>query len=124
MGQTILEFRLNRDKHNAVQEICNRLGITTVVVARKDYGQKLGALAGVNGFSKENKLYEGAELPAEMLIFSGMNSEQVDDFLAEYKKSGCEPIGLKAVITPSNVFWNVTELFQELMREHLSFGKK
>lgn len=124
MAQTILEFRLDKDKHAAVKEICKRLGIQTVAVERRDYGQKLGALAGVRGFHKEKEEYNGPELPAEMLVFSGMNSGQVDLFLAEYKKSSAAPIGLKAVVTPDNVFWSADTLFRELMREHMSFGKK
>jgi len=124
MAQTILEFRLDPDKHDAVKDICGRLGIRLIAAARKDYGQKIGALAGIKGFSRDGKVYSGPELPAEMLVFSGMNSEQVDVFLAEYKKSGTAPIGLKAVVTPDNVFWSVDELFRELMREHFIMGRK
>ena len=59
------------------------------------------------------------EFPAEMLIFSEMNSDQVDVFLAEYKKSGVEPIALKAVITGNNIFWTAERTQKELLREHL-----
>lgn len=124
MSQIILEFRLDRDKHNMLQEICVRLGIKNICVGRRDYAQKLGALAGVAGFSKDQKKYTGPEFPAEMLVFSGMNSGQVDIFLDEYKKTGLAPIGLKAVITANNVFWTAETLFQEIMREHMGLALK
>ena len=104
MAQTILLFRINRDKYAVVQNVCRTLGIRIIDVARKDYSQKLGTLAQIQGFTREAKKYDGPEFPAEMLIFSEMNSDQVDAFLAEYKKAGVEPIALKAVITGNNIF--------------------
>ena len=50
---------------------------------------------------------------------SEMNSDQVDAFLAEYKKAGVEPIALKAVITGNNIFWTAERTQKELLREHL-----
>lgn len=124
MAQTILEFRLETKKREAIAEICRRLGIQVVEVQRRDYGQKLGALAGVSGFKKEQKVYNGPELPAEMLVFSGMNSDQLDAFLAEYRGCGQPPIGLKAVVTANNVFWDVESLFRELLGEHMKMPTK
>ena len=124
MSQTILEFRLDRDKHSMLQGICARLGIKNICVGRRDYAQKLGALAGIEGFKKDGKKYEGPEFLAEMLVFSGMNSAQVDVFLDEYKKTGLASIGLKAVVTADNVFWSAEKLYQEVMREHMVFTAK
>lgn len=119
MAQTVLLFRLNQDKYAAVRKICKILGIRILDIARKDYSQKLGSLAQIQGFSKEAKKYDGPELPAEMLVFSEMNSDQVDAFLAEYKKTGVEPIALKAVVTDQNIFWTADRMQKELLREHL-----
>ena len=119
MAQTILLFRINRDKYAVVQNVCRTLGIRIIDVARKDYSQKLGTLAQIQGFTREAKKYDGPEFPAEMLIFSEMNSDQVDAFLAEYKKAGVEPIALKAVITGNNIFWTAERTQKELLREHL-----
>ena len=119
MAQTILLFRINRDKYAVIQNVCRTLGIRIIDVARKDYFQKLGTLAQIQGFTREAKKYDGPEFPAEMLIFSEMNSDQVDAFLAEYKKAGVEPIALKAVITGNNIFWTAERTQKELLREHL-----
>ena len=39
--------------------------------------------------------------------------------MAEYKKSGVEPIALKAVIRGNNIFWRAERTQKELLREHL-----
>ena len=119
MAQTVLLFRLNQDKYAAVRKVFKILGIRILDIARKDYSQKLGSLAQIQGFSKEAKKYDGPELPVEMLVFSEMNSDQVDAFLAEYKKTGVEPIALKAVVTDQNIFWTADRMQKELLREHL-----
>ena len=80
-------------------------------------------IAGITGFKKDGSRYSGADFPAELLVFSGINSSQMDIFLAEYKKEGIEPIGCKAVVTPDNVFWSADKLFREIFREHLFMSR-
>lgn len=87
-GTDNITFRINRDKYAVVQNVCRTLGIRIIDVARKDYSQKLGTLAQIQDLPERQK-YDYLEFPAEMLIFSEMNSDQVDAFLAEYKKGGC-----------------------------------
>ena len=120
MAQFILMFGLNKNKEAAVRTVSTAIGATVVAVPRKDYSQKLGPLAKVQGFSRDKTVYSGPDFPAEMLIFSGMNSAQVDEFLAEYKKQGVPAIGLKAIVTPNNVFWTPETLLKELLKEHMS----
>lgn len=120
MAQFILMFGLNKNKEAAVRTVSTAIGATVVAVPRKDYSQKLGTLAKVQGFSRDKTVYSGPDFPAEMLIFSGMNSAQVDEFLAEYKKQGVPAIGLKAIVTPNNVFWTPETLLKELLKEHMS----
>ena len=54
MAQTILLFRINRDKYTVIQNVCRTLGIRIIDVARKDYFQKLGTLAQIQGFTWQN----------------------------------------------------------------------
>lgn len=124
MAQTILLFQMDQDRHRAVAQVCSKLNIRVIDVKQSDYAQKLGVLAQIQGFHREAKTYDGTGLPAPVLVFSEMNSDQVDAFLAEYRKTDAAPIGLKAVITAHNIFWNVDELAKELLREHLFMGRK
>ena len=74
MAQTILTFELGKETLRAVRETAQKNGIQVKEISRKDYNQKLGALAGIQGFSKENTTYNGPEFPLEMMIFSGTDS--------------------------------------------------
>ena len=98
-------------------------GIRQRKVTGGEYNQKLGYLAGIAGFNKEPGASVKGALSGEMLVFSGIDSDGVDAFLASYKETGAAPIGLKAILTPHNVFWSVEQLYQELMKEHVMFQK-
>ena len=121
MAQTILTFGLGKETLRAVRETAQKNGIQVKEISRKDYNQKLGALAGIQGFFKENTTYKGSDLPLEMMVFSGIDSEQMDKFLADYKQLGTESVPLKAIVTPRNIFWTAEKLFHELWEEHLRF---
>ena len=80
--QVILLYHIEKTKEMQIRQLCKRLFITVKTVQRTDYSQSLGYLAGIEGFARKNAVYLGNELPAEMLVFSGMTSEQIDLFLA------------------------------------------
>ena len=121
--QVILLYHIEKTKEMQIRQLCKRLFITVKTVQRTDYSQSLGYLAGVAGFARKNAVYLGNELPAEMLVFSGMTSEQIDLFLAEYRKMGISPIACKAVTTPVNIFWDAGNLAEELLKEHHQLHK-
>ena len=115
----ILLFGVSTQKDRAVRVAAEKIGVDVTAVNRRDYGQKIGTLAGITGFSRDRKTYEGPDFAAEMLVFSGLTPPQVDTFLNEYKATGQPPVPLKAIVTPHNVTWTADALFRELMKEHL-----
>ena len=119
----ILLFGVNTQKDRAVRLAAEKIGVDVTTVSRRDYGQKIGTLAGISGFHKDGKAYMGPDFATEMLVFSGMLPEQMDTFLAEYKATGLPPVALKAIITPHNVSWTADALFRELLKEHIQFKK-
>lgn len=123
MGQMVLCFQLSKEKEQAVGDVCRKLGIRQRKVTGGEYDQKLGFLAGVDGFNKEPGASVKGALSGEMLVFSGIDSDGVGAFLTAYKETGTAPVGLKAILTPHNVFWSVEQLYQELMKEHVMFQK-
>ena len=123
MGQMVLCFQLSKEKEQAVGDVCRKLGIRQRNVTGGEYNQKLGFLAGVDGFNKEPGTSVKGALSGEMLVFSGIDSDGVGAFLTAYKETGTAPVGLKAILTPHNVFWSVEQLYQELMKEHVMFQK-
>lgn len=121
MAQIILTFGLNKEKLSAVRNIAEKNNIRIKEISRADYSQKLGFLSGIQGFNKEKAIYNGPAFPMEMMVFSGIDSAQMNTFLTEYKQTGVPAIPLKAIITPHNVFWTAEALFNELLKEHLHF---
>lgn len=118
----VLLFHIDPIKASRIESLCEKLGIRTSKIEPALYSQKLGYLAGIPGFPKEEKPYTGLDFPSEMMVFSGM-SDCLDQFLSEYKKAAIPPIGLKAVITPHNIFWSADDLYKELFKEHQFFQK-
>ena len=88
MAQIILTFGLGKEKIKVVRSIAQKNRIQIKEISRKDYNQKLGALAGIQGFAKEKVIYNGPDFPLEMIVFSGIDSAQIDSFLADYKQTG------------------------------------
>ena len=117
----ILLFNMNKDRQRSVERLCRSLSIKTSYVKTSLYSQSLGYLAGIQGFPRTPSVYSGAELESEMLVFSGMDSELTDRFLEAIKEAKLPPIALKAVVTPTNIFWTPVQLYQELMKEHKRF---
>ena len=121
MAQIILTFGLEKEKLRAVRSTALKNGMQVKEISRINYGQKLGFLAGIQGFHKEKTNYIGPDFPLEMMVFSGTDSTQMDAFLADYKQTGGASIPLRAIITPHNIFWTAEALYQELFKEHLRF---
>ncbi len=117
----ILLFHVEPDKTKQIETLCRKSGIQAIKIKLPSYRQKLGYLAGITGFNREPVTYTGPEFPGEMMVFSGMDSDRLDTFLAEYKKASIPPIGLKAILTPHNVQWSAEDLYKELFKEHQNF---
>lgn len=120
----ILLFHVAAGKLKQIEGICRSLQIRVSEIKPSSYSQKLGCLAGISGFHRENVSYAGADFPSEMMVFSGMDSTMLDRFLDEYKKASIPAIGLKAVLTPHNIFWSAEALYKELLKEHLLYQKE
>lgn len=116
----LLLFSMKEEKRKQIEDLCRKLQIQAVTVAPKQYAETLGALAGVSGIPGTNQCYQGPAFPMEMMVFSGISSEQLDEFLKQYRMAEIERVPLKAIVTPYNIFWNAEKLYGELLKEHKS----
>ena len=126
----LIMYKINEtSKEKQVVNLCRKLGLKTRKLKDSDAKITVGTLTG-NGkinASPDNQMLNtahqnvptGYSLP-ELIIFSGLKDNKLDEFLAEYKKMGIAPIGLKAVVTIHNVNWTMYELAEELIRERIS----
>ena len=115
----VLLFHINKDKLSQINALCKKMGLQAVTVERRQYNESLGALAGIQGFSSSGKGYTGTDFPMEMMVFSGIPSDELDTLLAAYRREGIPPVPLKAILTPHNLFWTAGKLYEELMKEYL-----
>lgn len=126
----LIMYKINEtSKEKQVVNLCRKLGLKTRKLKDSDAKITVGTLTG-NGkinASPDNQMLNtanqnvptGYSLP-ELIVFSGLKDNKLDEFLAEYKKMGIVPIGLKAVVTIHNVNWTMYELAEELIRERIS----
>ena len=70
MAQIILTFGLETEKLRAVRSTALKNGMQVKEISRINYGQKLGFLAGIQGFRKEKRNYRGPDFPLGMMVFS------------------------------------------------------
>ncbi len=119
MRETILLFHFSdKDRKNRLNRALLPLRMKIREVAKEDYLQPVGYLAGKKEISPLKESYQGEELEGEMILMAGLSGGQVDMVLKAIRKSGVGPIPYKAVLTASNQEWNVLKLFQEIKAEH------
>lgn len=127
---TIMFHTNNLKKEKQIKELCRSLGLVTRAIKQQDINKPLGSICvqgGIKGSSlhlkgEKTKAPDKYKLP-ELIIFSGLSDETIDKFLEEYKKSGIEPVSLKAVVTQTNISWSVYELVCELEKERIQYEK-
>lgn len=125
MRETILLFHFSdKDRRNKLTRALLPLRMKIREVAREDYLQPLGYLAGNKDIAPVDETYGGEELEGEMILMAGLSDFQVDQTLKAIRKSGIGPIPYKAVLTSANQSWNVPKLFQEIKSEHEQMNRE
>lgn len=95
-----------------------KLGVTGRVVDAADFGQPVGYLCGLEGFSPAETPDEGG-FSDEMLVLCGLSGAQLDALLSALRRSRAV-VALKAVVTEENVSWSAKKLHDEIHQEHES----
>lgn len=121
---TIMFHINNLKKEKQLKELSRSLGFVTRAIKQQDINKSVGSICLQGGIKGGSLVSKGEKIKApdkyklpELFIFSGLSDENIDKFLEEYRKSGIEPVGLKAVVTPTNISWSIYELVCELEKE-------
>lgn len=64
------------------------------------------------------------KMDAEMLVMAGLSSARIDAVLGAIRRSGIGPVPYKAILTPTNQYWDGATLLTELKREHAQMSQK
>lgn len=90
----------------------------------EDYGLSLGELLAIPFFPKTERDDSEADISGEMLVMYAMQGKLMQAFLQFLREEGLAPGALKAIATPTNLFWSGKKLFAELKREHEWFERQ
>jgi len=117
-NRNVLLFEMNALKVMQIESVAKQFEINVNLIERKNYSESLGALLGITGMARRNKPYSGDLLGEEMMIMSGVDPKCMEQFLDALKSAGVSAIALKAMVTPTNVFWSPSQLYTEIKKEH------
>lgn len=124
--ETILYYNpVNADKILLFRSIFGGMGIRIKSIDPAQTIQKVGYLAGVEGFVKQpadrrNK----PSLPPigeEMMVLCGFEEGRLEEVLSLLRHAG-PSVALKAVMTENNCGWSFAQLYEELRAEHAAMA--
>lgn len=124
MLETVLLINISTsEREDRIRAIAEGEKLKVKVIRREDYGQTIGALAGIEELWDKSAIYSGKEIPDEMMVFAGISDEALDHILAGMRAAGIR-INCKSVMTPYNIAWKIPDLYTELAREHEEMTKR
>jgi len=116
--ETVLSYNIG-GKADALEKAAASLGIKHAVIPTDRAGETVGFLAGYKGFAPNGT---ANEVDGECVIFSGISSKRLDMLLKAMRTERLD-IPLKAVVTAYNQKMTVTELLEELSKEHNAIAR-
>ena len=102
----VLLYNLDNRNGSRLRLICLKLHIRVRTVAPAELAEPVGALA------------EGEPFADEMMVMVHFGGKLLNQFLQEIRAAHLPGVGLKAVLTPTNMEWSSVRLHDELRREH------
>ena len=117
MNSLLLTYNLDTLTDTRLRVLCRRLSIRVRAVAPEEYGEAVGALAGIPTAKAAEDAPQGA-FHDRMIVMCNLLSPQFNALLRGMRDEGVPRIDLKCVLTPTNVAWNSFQLREELAREH------
>ena len=121
MKPTIYLYNLRNETGAKIEALCAKECISCQHVTPELYGERIGYVTGIEGFTATGNVVDCTQLSDEMLLFKNFDQESLTNFLAQYRQAGIKTIPLKAGLTPTNIHWTSVELHAELHEEHQAF---
>ena len=115
MEEKIVLFGLEEKYVRQIQKIAANYGVDVIKAQKDSYAGTVGQAVGTEPqFGKLS--YKGKPPKKSLLLFSDVSKMHFETILEELRRQEI-PIDLKAITTPTNVKWNVMQLYMELERE-------
>lgn len=123
MNPTILLYNFNNEERTqAIEALLDSVGCGSKRIEENDYHHPIGYIFGLEEISPSETL-QTETIDEEMIIIAGMNNQQINILLKILKANDIR-IKYKAVLTPTNQYWDAVSLFNELKREHSELHKE
>ncbi|MDE7045253.1 MAG: DUF3783 domain-containing protein [Acetatifactor sp.] len=128
MKELVLYYAPEGTAHvGQLKGILSQMGIRIKNLTTERCVQKIGYLAGMEGFEKR-KIKEGygkyaPVMDRELLVLCGFMEERLDQLLENLKTAGIPGIGLKAVMKHTKADWTVHQLYRQLCEEYAQMKK-
>jgi hypothetical protein len=126
MKATALLYHLSEEKEKELEKALKTLGVKTRRVLETELKQKVGYLAGLEGYSETETDASNAAVSEqpEVLLMCEFSQIQFDMLMQLFKHKKLPPVTLKAVLTPTNRDWTFQRLISDLKLEHMLAMKK
>lgn len=119
----VLLYNLGEDtaRGSQVRSILAELGIEVETITGESLSQRIGYLAGLSGFEKdESTSWEGGTPNTEFMLMCGFGEALLDKFLDVMQAQGLR-IDHKAIVTDYNRYYTLSELIGDIEEEHEVF---
>ncbi len=117
MRETILLFGGEEALTAHVQRAAAPLKVRVKFIPPEEYGNSLGYLAGDHSCPQAREPWAGGPVEQPLLLLAGMTGDKMGRVLDALRRHGLY-IDYKAMLTPTNRFWDVPALYEEIAREH------
>lgn len=120
-GEMVIYYSPQRTKSAAkLKGVLIQMGVRIRNVSREQAHEKVGFLAGLDGFEEEQAVQgdSAQEMEQELLIMKNFTGRRMDELFLRMRKAGVGRINYKAVLTEHNVNWTLLDLYREIKREH------
>ena len=124
MKETVLLYNFSDERLGKIRRALLPLKIRIKTVGVDEYSQPLGFLAGIAGIESSTETYIGDGFKDELMLICGLYQVKLQALLNALYKNGVGRIDLKAMLTPTNISWNSTRLYEAVKADHEEMTKK
>lgn len=120
-GEMVIYYSPQKTKAAAkLKGVLIQMGVRIRSVSREQVYEKVGFLAGLDGFEEgQDAQVDGAqEMEKELLVLKNFTGQRMDELFLRMRKAGVGRIDYKAILTEHNVNWTLLDLYREIKKEH------
>lgn len=114
--EKLLIYGFDEEKTESFRQVAKRMKTELCVLPPESAGEQVGYLAGFSGFMSLD--CEKTSDSRQCVIFSCMDGKKLSLTVDEMRSNGLGGIPLKAAVTPTNQTMTLSELMDELEKEH------